>query len=140
MARSQSTIDEEIGYVSGDRIRYEVMLPVWEKGEVLPGVTDEAMPPKAPMMRVMVSLSPTYPMSAAPQLQLLGRYLGNFSIDADLCESSTCPRAQEVYWLTCSRGNYSYIYQLVRGPIYAGGRLRIRGTHACPSPSQRVVR
>lgn len=89
MIRGQSTIDQEIGYVSGDRIRYEVMLPVWEKGEVLEGVTEDAMPPNAPMMRVMVSLSPTYPISAAPQLQLLGRYLGNFSIDADLCESRT---------------------------------------------------
>lgn len=87
-ANSQTTsIDEEIGYAPGDRIRYEVMIPVWEKGEVLDGVQTESMPTKAPNMRVMVSLPPTYPNSAAPQLQLLGRYLGSFSIDADLCES-----------------------------------------------------
>jgi hypothetical protein len=90
--RSTATsIDEEVGYVSGDRIRYEVMLPVWEKGEVLEGVAEGDMPAVAPIMRVMVSLSPTYPNTAAPQLQLLGRYLGNFSIDADLCKLGCGP-------------------------------------------------
>lgn len=81
-----SSIEEEVGYVMGDRIRYEVILPVWERGEVLEGVSASSMPATAPHMRVMVSLSPSYPGSAAPQLQLLGRYLGNFAIDAGLCE------------------------------------------------------
>ena len=80
-------LDEEIGFSPGERIRYEVSVPIWEDGEVLNGVAKEAMPDKSPMMRVMVSLPPTYPNSSPPQLQLLGRYLGNFSIDTDLCES-----------------------------------------------------
>jgi hypothetical protein len=81
-------LEEEIGFTPGERIRYEVSLPVWEKGEVLDGVEASAMPEQAPSMRVMVSLPPTYPNSSPPQLQLLGRYLGNFSIDAGLCKSA----------------------------------------------------
>jgi hypothetical protein len=79
-------LDEEIGYSPGERIRYEVSVPIWEEGEVLSGVSKESMPDKSPSMRVMVSLPPTYPNSSPPQLQLLGRYLGNFAIDTDLCE------------------------------------------------------
>ena len=79
-------LQEELGYSPGDRIRYEVSVPIWEDGEVLKGVDEESMPDKSPMMRVMVSLPPTYPGSSPPQLQLLGRYLGNFSIDTDLCK------------------------------------------------------
>jgi hypothetical protein len=45
-------------------------------------------------MRVMVSLPPTYPNSSPPQLQLLGRYLGDFAIDTDLCMSLL--RSEEV--------------------------------------------
>lgn len=78
-------LDEEIGFSPGERIRYEISVPIWEEGEVLSGVAKEAMPDKSPMMRVMVSLPPTYP-NTAPQLQLLGRYLGNFPIDTDFCE------------------------------------------------------
>lgn len=88
-------IAEEIGYNPGDRVRYEVMIPVWEKGEVLEGVAEREMPDTAPNMRVMVSLSPSYPNSAAPQLQLLGRYLGNFSIDAGLCEYPKSPERRQ---------------------------------------------
>lgn len=79
-------LNEEIGYSPGERIRYEVSLPIWEDGEVLSGVDKASMPDKSPSMRVMVSLPPTYPNSSPPQLQLLGRYLGNFSIDTDLCK------------------------------------------------------
>jgi hypothetical protein len=80
-------LEEELGYSPGERIRYEVSLPIWEDGEVLKGVDKGSMPDTSPMMRVMVSLPPTYPNSSPPQLQLLGRYLGNFAIDTDLCMS-----------------------------------------------------
>jgi hypothetical protein len=80
-------------WTPGERIRYEVSIPLWEEGEVLPGLgtapkeAAKAMPKgPAPMMRVLVSLPPTYPDRMAPQLQLLGRYLGDFGIDAGLCE------------------------------------------------------
>ncbi|WVR04447.1 hypothetical protein IAU60_001450 [Kwoniella sp. DSM 27419] len=74
----------ELGYTPGERIRYEVDLPVWEEGETLEGVDTDVMPDQAPVMRVLVSLPPTYPNSSPPQLQLLGRYLGSFSIDSGL--------------------------------------------------------
>lgn len=71
----------------GERIRYEVSIPLWDEGEVLPGLeADSMLKEEAPLMRVLVSLHPTYPNTAPPQLQLLGRYLGNFGIDAGLCE------------------------------------------------------
>lgn len=79
-------LEEELGYSPGERIRYEVSVPIWEDGEVLKGVDKGSMPDKSPLMRVMVSLPPTYPNSSPPQLQLLGRYLGNFAIDTDFCE------------------------------------------------------
>jgi hypothetical protein len=84
-------LDEEIGFSPGERIRYEVSLPIWEADEVLEGVEKAAMPDQSPSMRVMVSLPPTYPNTSPPQLQLLGRYLGNFSIDTDLCELGRSP-------------------------------------------------
>ncbi|WVQ84021.1 hypothetical protein IAT38_006166 [Cryptococcus sp. DSM 104549] len=77
--------DNEIGYTPGERIRYEVSLPVWEEGdepEVEEG--EGVVPKKAPIMRILVSLPPTYPNSSPPQLQLLGRYLGSFPIDSGL--------------------------------------------------------
>jgi hypothetical protein len=70
----------------GERIRYEVTFPVWDEGDVLDGMEHSNMPEQAPVMRVLVSLPPTYPNSSPPQLQLLGRYLGAFPIDAGLCE------------------------------------------------------
>ena len=78
--------DDELGISPTERIRYEVTIPTWEDGEVLDGVGKEMMPNQAPKMRLMVSLPPTYPNSSPPQLQLLGRYLGSFAIDAGLCE------------------------------------------------------
>ena len=80
-------------WTPGDRIRYEVSIPLWEEGEMLPGLEGKdkinKMPTgPAPIMRVLVSLPPTYPDRMAPQLQLLGRYLGDFGIDAGLCKSS----------------------------------------------------
>ncbi|OWZ61013.1 hypothetical protein AYX15_06758 [Cryptococcus neoformans] len=74
----------EIGFTPGERIRYEVSLPVWEEGDALEGVDPTIMPHKAPVMRILVSLPPTYPNSSPPQLQLLGRYLGSFAIDSGL--------------------------------------------------------
>lgn len=80
-------------WTPGERIRYEVSIPLWEEGELLPGLEGKdkinKMPTgPAPMMRVLVSLPPTYPDRMAPQLQLLGRYLGDFGIDAGLCKFS----------------------------------------------------
>jgi hypothetical protein len=53
---------------------------------VLDGIAVDDMPSEIPFMRVLVSLPPTYPTSAPPQIQLLGRYMGSFGIDAGLCE------------------------------------------------------
>lgn len=83
---TDAVFDEEWGLSSGERIRYELTVPAWDEGDVLDGVAIEDMPEVPPKMRVLVSLPPTYPNSSPPQLQLLGRYLGNFSIDAGLCE------------------------------------------------------
>lgn len=71
-----------------ERIRYEVSVPIWEEGEVLPGVTPEAMEKAGPtpIMRLLVSLPPSYPATSPPQLQIMGKYLGNFGIDSGLCE------------------------------------------------------
>ena len=73
-------------WTPGERIRYEVVIPVWDEGDVLDGMKLEDMPSEVPHMRVLVSLPQTYPNSA-PQLQLLGRYMGSFGIDAGLCKS-----------------------------------------------------
>ncbi|WWC59245.1 uncharacterized protein I303_101795 [Kwoniella dejecticola CBS 10117] len=81
---SNAVFDNDIGFVPGERIRYEVTLPVWEQGDVLEGIDPSKIPEHAPNMRVLVSLPPTYPNSSPPQLQLLGRYLGNFGIDSGL--------------------------------------------------------
>ncbi|OXG99128.1 hypothetical protein C370_07443, partial [Cryptococcus neoformans A1-35-8] len=81
---SDAVWDAEIGFAPGERIRYEVSLPLWEEGETLEGLDSSATPEIAPTMRVLVSLAPTYPNSSAPQLQLLGKYLGSFAIDAGL--------------------------------------------------------
>lgn len=83
---SDAVFDNDYGLSTGDRIRYEVTLPAWEEGDTLDGVDKRVMPEIPPRMRVLVSLPPTYPNSSPPQLQLLGRYLGSFSIDAGLCK------------------------------------------------------
>ncbi|OCF59061.1 hypothetical protein L486_03559 [Kwoniella mangroviensis CBS 10435] len=76
--------DLEIGFTPGERIRYEITLPVYEEGESLDGIDPSKLPEKPPTMRILVSLPPTYPNSSPPQLQLLGRYLGSFGIDSGL--------------------------------------------------------
>lgn len=78
--------DYNSGLIPTERIRYEVTVPAWEQGEKLDGVDEEAVPDDPPSLRVLVSLPPTYPTSSPPQLQLLGRYLGNFPIDSGLCK------------------------------------------------------
>lgn len=35
-------------------------------------------------LRILVTLGPTYPAEAPPQLQLLSRYLGDFGVDSDI--------------------------------------------------------
>jgi len=83
---SDAVFDDAVGLSPGERIRYEIILPAWEEGETLEGVSAEKQPEMPPRIRVLVSLPPTYPTSSPPQLQLLGRYLGSFPIDAGLCE------------------------------------------------------
>lgn len=63
----------------GERIRYELSLPLFDQ------LDDGDVNVK---IRILVSLPPTYPNSSPPQLQLLGRYVGQFPIDAGLCECS----------------------------------------------------
>lgn len=81
---TDAVFDNDYGLSTGDRIRYEVSIPAWEEGDALDGVETGVMPDNPPRMRVLVSLPPTYPSSSPPQLQLLGRYLGSFPIDAGL--------------------------------------------------------
>ncbi|WOO79456.1 Protein IMPACT [Vanrija pseudolonga] len=64
---------------SDGRIRFEIALPAWEGS--LTGAVGEDEPPT---LRVLVTLRPGYPASVAPQLQLLGLYLGSYPIDAGL--------------------------------------------------------
>lgn len=78
--------DYNSGLIPTERIRYEVTIPAWEHGEKLEGVEEDVVPDQPPLLRVLVSLPPTYPNTSPPQLQLLGRYLGNFPIDSGLCE------------------------------------------------------
>ena len=80
-----AVFDANLGLQPGERIRYEITLPLWDPGEIIAGL-DRTPAVVAPMMRVLVSLPPTYPHSSPPQLQLLGRYLGSFAIDAGLCK------------------------------------------------------
>ncbi|TXT06118.1 hypothetical protein VHUM_03591 [Vanrija humicola] len=64
---------------SGPRVRLEIALPAWEG--TLTGAVGEPDPPE---LRVLVTLREGYPASVAPQLQLLGLYLGAYPIDAGL--------------------------------------------------------
>ncbi|EIN10965.1 UPF0029-domain-containing protein [Punctularia strigosozonata HHB-11173 SS5] len=52
-------------------IRYEIHLNLPDPCDSVP-------------MRILVSLPPTYPASSPPQLQLLSRYIGAFSVDSAL--------------------------------------------------------
>jgi hypothetical protein len=72
---------------------------------VLDGMKLEDMPSEIPHMRVLVSLPPTYPNSA-PQLQLLGRYMGSFGIDAGLCKSFSI------------RSLYSFLHFTIRVSVF----------------------
>nr|ODN96595.1 impact family protein [Cryptococcus depauperatus CBS 7855] len=74
----------EIDFSPGERIRYEMRLPIWEEGETLEGVKIDVLPTTAPIMRILVNLPPTYPHNNPPQLQLMNKYLGNFAIDSQL--------------------------------------------------------
>ncbi|EIW68768.1 hypothetical protein TREMEDRAFT_31804, partial [Tremella mesenterica DSM 1558] len=77
-AWDEAVFDSEFGLTSGQRIRYEIHLPLWDEGDAPENLNDLV----APLMRILVSLPPTYPMTSPPQLQLLGRYLGSFPIDS----------------------------------------------------------
>jgi hypothetical protein len=100
---SDAVFDDNYGLGPNDRIRYEVTIPLWEQGEVLEGIRKEVMPVRPPRLRVLVSLPPSYPNSSPPQLQLLGRYLGNYSIDSGLCECNPPCEGDAEYSLS-SRG------------------------------------
>ncbi|KAL7424396.1 hypothetical protein Q5752_000078 [Cryptotrichosporon argae] len=84
-ARSEDSLVDAVD--PAERIRYEVVLPAWEAGDA-PAGTDGAanadLTNEPPRLRVLVSLPPTYPATSPPQLQLLGRYVGSFPIDAGL--------------------------------------------------------
>lgn len=67
---------------SSGRVRLEISLPAWE-GSLTGAVGDDEEPPA---LRVLVTLRDGYPGTLAPQLQLLGLYLGSYPIDAGLCE------------------------------------------------------
>jgi hypothetical protein len=99
-AWADATFDDKFGLAPNDRIRYEVTIPLWEEGEGLEGVKKEDIPDKAPRLRVLVSLPPNYPDTSPPQLQLLGRYLGDYSIDSGLCEVSRASTYEVVLMLT----------------------------------------
>ncbi|KZP13477.1 UPF0029-domain-containing protein [Athelia psychrophila] len=71
-------------YQAGTTIRYEVSLrrvvsPSDRAGIGLTLPTADPVP-----LRVLVSLPPSYPAAALPQLQLLSRYIGPFGVDAAL--------------------------------------------------------
>jgi len=85
-AWSDAQFDDNFGLGPNDRIRYEVTIPLWDQGDGLEGVRKDILPDRAPRLRVLVSLPPNYPDTSPPQLQLLGRYLGDYSIDSGLCE------------------------------------------------------
>lgn len=79
-------LNEGIGPL--DRLRYELVVPLYEEGDpewadAFPRSPNKVLP-APPVVRILVSLPPTYPDSASPQLQLLGRYLGQYSIDSEI--------------------------------------------------------
>lgn len=88
-----AVFDESMGISPGERMRYEVYMQAWEKGEKLDGLAADG-DAEPPILRILVSLPPGYPHHQPPQLQLLGRYVGNYATDAGLCESRVLPRAE----------------------------------------------
>ena len=87
-AWEEAVEDEHWGISPTERIRYEVTVSAWEAGDSLDGVDASLVPSTPPKLRILVSLPPTYPNSSPPQLQLLGRYVGSFTIDPALCKSN----------------------------------------------------
>lgn len=93
--------DELVNLAAGLRLRYELVLPlfapddpVWKETQERLGAMDSVAvdqdePATPPPLRILVSLGPRYPVTTPPQLQLLGRYVGQFSMDADLFGSVT---------------------------------------------------
>ena len=67
-------------------IRYILRIPLWEQGESVDYVDPEHLPETAPRIQLLVVLPPGYPAKSPPHFQLLGKYLGDFPIDAGLCE------------------------------------------------------
>ncbi|KAG9045482.1 eIF2 kinase Gcn2p negative regulator [Tulasnella sp. UAMH 9824] len=68
---SPSVADSLLGWLPGDRIRFEVL-------------TTLTAPHEAVQIRLLVTLPSAYPASSPPQLQLLSRYIGDFGVDAAL--------------------------------------------------------
>lgn len=67
----------ELAAVSlSERLRYEVVLPLFP--------SHPSISPDEASIRLLISLPHTYPDTSAPSIQLLGRYLGRFAVDAHL--------------------------------------------------------
>ncbi|KAG7097419.1 hypothetical protein E1B28_004766 [Marasmius oreades] len=62
---------DELRHLNDDKIRYEVEM----------GFPD---PYEEVKIKVLVSLTPSYPSNSPPQLQLLSRYIGAFGVDSNL--------------------------------------------------------
>lgn len=81
-------IDDLIALSLSERLAYEIVLPLFpdsiSESEIAAASTSTDNDPltrSEATVRLLVSLAPTYPESSAPQIQLLGRYLGRFRID-----------------------------------------------------------
>lgn len=72
-APSPSVEDPLLGWLPGDRIRFEVLTTL-----------QLTAPHEAVQIRILVTLPSAYPASSPPQLQLLSRYIGDFGVDAAL--------------------------------------------------------
>ncbi|KAG9019680.1 eIF2 kinase Gcn2p negative regulator [Tulasnella sp. 427] len=70
-APSPSNEDPLLGWLPGERIRFEVL-------------TTLTAPHESVQIRLLATLPPTYPTESPPQLQLLSRYVGDFGVDAGL--------------------------------------------------------
>lgn len=93
--------EEMVNLAAGHRLRYEVVLPLfapddpsWTETQsrlntIESILVDQDEPSPPPQLRILVSIGPKYPETVPPQLQLLGRYVGQFSMDADLFGSVT---------------------------------------------------
>ncbi|PIL37747.1 hypothetical protein GSI_01441 [Ganoderma sinense ZZ0214-1] len=79
-SQSLSTKNTEPG-----TIRYEVTLRALTHAGLSIDTDDPAHPSPHPVsVHILVSLPPSYPTSAPPQLQLLSRYIGPYGVDAPL--------------------------------------------------------